>query len=170
MKWHVLVTRSRHEKKSAQLLTSKGLEVYLPLQKVMRQWSDRKKLVDVPLFSGYIFIRYDESRRQEVLNVPGIVRFVRYDKQDATIPEDQVRAIRMAIDEDIEMDVTELRFTEGEEIRIISGPFRGVYGKIINYNSRKKIMISIDIIGKNIVIETGKTRIEKMPKNEQKPV
>lgn len=164
MKWYVLITRSRHEKKSAQLLTSKGFEVYLPLQKVMRQWSDRKKLVDVPLFSGYIFIHYDETRRQEILNIPGIVRFVRYDKHDAIIPESQIRAIHMAIDENIEMDVTDLSYKEGEEIRIVSGPFRGFFGKIVHYNSKKKIMISIDIIGKSIMIETGKTRIEKTSK------
>lgn len=169
MKWYVLVTRSRHEKKYMQLLQCKGFEIILPIQKVMRQWSDRKKIIEVPLFSGYLFIRYDELKRLEILNVPGIVRFVRYDKHDATISESQIRAIRMAIDEEIEMDVTELNFSEGEEIRIASGPFKDFYGKIINHKSKKKIMISINTIGKNILIETGKTRIEKIPQIEQKP-
>lgn len=161
MNWYVLVTRSRHEKKCAQLLIKKGFEVYLPLLKVMRQWSDRKKKVEVPLFSGYLFIKYDVQLRQDVLYVPGIVRFVRYDNQDATIPESQIRAIHMAIDEELEIDVTDIRYTEGEDIRIVSGPFRGFYGKIVNYRSKRKIMISIDVIGKNILIETAKTRIEK---------
>jgi len=160
--WYVLVTRSRHEKKCELMLQKKGFEVFLPLQKVIRQWSDRKKLVDVPLFPGYLFIRYDESRRPEVLSIPGVVRFVRYVDNDATIPESQINAIRMAIDESIDMDVTEIQFSEGEDIQIISGPFRGLFGKIIQYKSRKKIMISIDIIGKTILLESGNTRIEKV--------
>jgi len=59
--WYVLTTRSRHEKKSEQFLKNRGFEVFLPVQKVMRKWSDRKKMVEVPLFSGYLFIRYDSS-------------------------------------------------------------------------------------------------------------
>lgn len=162
MNWYVLVTRSRHEKKCEQLLKKKGFEVFLPLQKVMREWSDRKKLVDVPLFSGYIFIHYDESRRQEVLNVPGIARFLRNVEHDATIPESQINAIRMAIDKSIDMDVTEITFSEGEDIRIISGPFKGFFGKIVKLRSKSKIQISLDAIGKSILIDIGKTRIEKI--------
>lgn len=169
-KWHVLVTRSRHEKKCLQLLQGKGFEIFLPLQKVMRQWSDRKKLVSAPLFPGYLFVYHDSSRRQEILNVPGIVRFVRYNQQDATIPDSQVHAIRMAIDESVIMDISSESFAEGEDIQIISGPFRGLRGKIINFRSKKKILISIDAIGKNILIEGRKTRIEKILKNERKPV
>lgn len=163
LKWYALVTKSRHEKKCAGLLANKGFEIFLPLQKVMRQWSDRKKLVDMPLFPGYLFICYEESRRQEVLNVPGVVRFVRYDKQDATIPVSQIKAIREAIGEEIAMDIVEQTFAEGEEIRVISGPFRGFLGKVISHRGKKKIQISLDIIGKNILIETGKTRLEKIP-------
>jgi len=96
------------------------------------------------------------------LYIPGVVRFVRYVDNDATIPESQINAIRMAIDESIDMDVTEIQFSEGEDIQIISGPFRGLFGKIIQYKSRKKIMISIDIIGKTILLESGNTRIEKV--------
>lgn len=161
--WYVLTTRSRHEKKSEQFLKNRGFEVFLPVQKVMRKWSDRKKMVEVPLFSGYLFIRYEESKRFDVLNTPGIVRFLRYNNNDATISDSQVEAIKMALNEiPDEINVIDQHFSEGEEIRIKSGPFKGFYGKIIQYNNNRKIMISIDSIGKSILIETGKTGIEKI--------
>jgi len=161
--WYVLTTRSRHEKKSEQFLKNRGFEVFLPLQKVMRKWIDRKKMVEVPLFSGYLFIRYDESKRFDVLNTPGIVRFLRYNNMDATISDSQVEAIKMALNEiPDKIDVIDQHFSEGEEIRIKSGPFKGFYGKIIHYNNNRKIMISIDSIGKSILIEIGKTSVEKI--------
>ena len=161
--WYVLTTRSRHEKKSEQFLKNRGFEVFLPLQKVMRKWIDRKKMVEVPLFSGYLFIRYDESKRFDVLNTPGIVRFLRYNNMDATISDSQVEAIKMALNEiPDEINVIDQHFSEGEEIRIKSGPFKGFYGKIIQYNNNRKIMISIDSIGKSILIEIGKTSVEKI--------
>ncbi|HNW98737.1 MAG TPA: UpxY family transcription antiterminator [Bacteroidales bacterium] len=163
--WYVLTTRSRHEKKCEQLLIKQGFEVFLPLQKVMRKWSDRKKIVEIPLFSGYIFIRYDESKRFQVLNTPGIVRFLRYNNADATISDTQVKAIDIAIKEiPDKLYVIEQNFSEGEEICIKSGPFKGFYGKVINYNNNRKIMISIDSIGKSLLIETSKTLIEKIEK------
>ena len=161
--WYVLTTRSRHEKKSEEFLKNRGFDVFLPLQKVMRKWIDRKKMVEVPLFSGYLFIRYDESKRFDVLNTPGIVRFLRYNNMDATISDSQVEAIKMALNEiPDEINVIDQHFSEGEEIRIKSGPFKGFYGKIIQYNNNRKIMISIDSIGKSILIETGKTVVEKI--------
>jgi transcriptional antiterminator RfaH len=164
--WYVLVIRSRHEKKCEQLLTKKGIEVFLPLQKVIREWSDRKKKIDVPLFSGYLFIKYDTSKRIEILNTPGVVRFIRYDQQDATVPESQIQAIKSALCNSVLIDVVDQHFSEGEEILIKSGPFEGLYGKIVFYNSKRKIQISIDAIGKNLLIEIGKTRIEKIRKKE----
>jgi transcriptional antiterminator RfaH len=161
--WYVLVTRSRHEKKCELLLKRKGIEVYLPLQKVMREWSDRRKKVEIPLFSGYLFIFYDGTNRADVLATPGVVRFVRYDQQDAIIPPSQIQSIRFALDHSIPMDIADQHFGEGEEIMIKSGPFAGLYGKIIRYKSKRKLQISIGAIGKFLLIEIGKTLLEKIP-------
>ena len=160
--WYVLVTRSRYEKKCEQLLIKKGFEVFLPLQKIMRQWSDRKKEVEIPLFSGYLFIRYDKSKRFDVLNTPGIAHFVRYNKQDAVISDQHIQAIKIAIDDFVKMDIIEKQFLEGEEIVIKSGPFKGFYGKIVNHKNNRKILITVDTLGKDILIEIGKTNIEKI--------
>lgn len=161
LNWYVLVTRSRHEKKCNELLRKKGFEVFLPLQKVMREWSDRKKEIELPLFSGYLFIRYEEARRLEVLNIPGIVRFIRYNQQDAIIPETQIQAVRLALQNMKSVEVTDQKFSQGQEITIKSGPFKGLFGKIIQYKGKRKILVSIDAIGKALLIELGKTQIEK---------
>jgi len=162
--WFVLVTRSRHEKKCEQLLQKKGFEVFLPLQKVMREWSDRKKEIEVPLFSGYLFIRFDNSMRIDVLNTPGIVCFVRYNQQDAVIPESQIQAINIALQNVKNIEVVDQGFAQGQEILIQSGPFKGQFGQIIQYKSKRKILVSIDAIGKALIIEIGKTQVEKVKK------
>ena len=74
--WYVLYTMPRNEKKVAQRLSEAGYIVYCPLQKVRRQWSDRTKVVEEPLFKSYLFIQIEDSRRDEVFSFPGTVRYI----------------------------------------------------------------------------------------------
>src|SRR3990172_9944587 len=74
--WYAIYTRSRHEKKVAGELAKKRIEVFLPLRKILSQWKDRRKEVQIPLFGGYVFIRISKSDRLQVLRTPGVVQFV----------------------------------------------------------------------------------------------
>jgi transcription antitermination factor NusG len=93
-KWYVLQTRSRFEKKCFEQLSLLGISVFLPMQKIKRKWSDRIKEIETPLFSGYLFIQFDEKDRYKILNTNGIVRFVSFSGIYATLSENQIETIR----------------------------------------------------------------------------
>ncbi len=159
--WYVIQTKSRFEKKVVELLVRNGIEVYLPLQKRMKVWSDRRKEVEEPLFSGYLFVQFKESERYVVLNTHGVVRFVSFAGNYATITDKQIRAIKKAIFMDTAIEVADIDFKRGEEVIITSGPFKDNYAHVIRgANGKGKLLLRLESIGKEIVLEIGRTRVE----------
>ena len=92
--WHVLYTKPRNEKKVAERLTAAGYTVYCPLQKVRRQWSDRVKVVEEPLFKGYLFINIEEKTRDEVFSLPGTVRYLFWLRRPAVVRDSEIHTIQ----------------------------------------------------------------------------
>jgi transcription termination/antitermination protein NusG len=159
--WYIVQTRSRFEKKSCNILLKKGISVYLPLQTKIKVWSDRLKKVEEPLFSGYLFVKYDDSVKYEILNVPGVVRFVSFGGKYATISDRYINAIKRAIAVDEDLEIVDLNYEPGQEVKVVSGPFKDNYAKVIRgVNGRGKLLLELEAIGKAIVLEIGRTRIE----------
>ena len=160
--WYVLRTRSRFEKKCESLLQRDEYEVFLPLQKRMRVWSDRKKIIETPLFPGYIFIKIDVNQRYKILQYVGISKFVRFDGKDAIIAENEINAIKKLIQKEEPIEVVDIELYIGEDIKIVSGPFKGFFGKLIKLKNKEKILVEIISMGKVLLLEIGRTRIEKI--------
>ena len=98
-RWYALYTRSRHEKKVDYQLREKGIESYLPLQRVLRKWSDRKKWVEEPLFRCYVFVHVDPANRLRALQTFGVVRFVTFSDEPAVVRDDEIENIRRILRE-----------------------------------------------------------------------
>ncbi len=152
-KWYALYTKSRAEKKVLEQLTDMGIKAYLPLKRVLRQWSDRKKWVDVPVISSYIFIHIPESDYRKVFDARGVVAYVSHKGKAVTIPDHEIEAMRRTIENNIEFDVQQRSLKKGEEITITSGPLKGVKGIIKEVQGDKKLYISISNIGYTLVID-----------------
>jgi transcription antitermination factor NusG len=159
-KWYVIQTRSRFEKKCFEQLSLQGISVFLPTQKVKRNWSDRIKEVDVPLFSGYIFIQFEEKDRYKILNTNGVVRFVSFGGQYATLQENQIEVIRKIEKSETLITVIDLELFNGQEVIISSGPFKGLEAKIVHQNGKGKLLLSVATIGQGVLLEIGRTKIE----------
>lgn len=159
-KWYVIQTRSRFEKKCFEQLSLQGISVFLPTQKVKRNWSDRIKEVDVPLFSGYIFIQFEEKDRYKILNTNGVVRFVSFGGQYATLQENQIEVIRKIEKSQTSITVIDLELFNGQEVIISSGPFKGLEAKIVHQNGKGKLLLSVATIGQGVLLEIGRTKIE----------
>lgn len=159
-KWYVLQTRSRFEKKSFELLSLQGVSAFLPTQKVKKNWSDRIKEIETPLFPGYLFIQFEEKDRYRVLNTSGIVRFVSFGGKYATLDENQIEIFRQFERLDTDIQVVDLEFHIGQEVFISSGPFKGLAAKIVQYNGKGKLLLTVESIGKGVLLEIGKTKIE----------
>jgi len=159
--WYPVYTRARAEKKIEAWLTKHGIECYLPLKKVLHQWSDRKKWVTAPLFSSYLFVKINMGEYHEVLNTPGVARFVWFEGKPVPIPEKQIVTIQRLLAGDIDLESVEDNFEQGDHITIDYGTLKGVSGELIDYRGKKRILIRINEIGKNLVIEVPLAHVKK---------
>jgi len=126
----------------------KDIEAYLPIRKVKRQWSDRKKIVEEPLIRGYLFVRIDTRDYYDVLVVPGALSFVKFDNQLAAIPDYQINDIKIFLENDVpDLEVTNERMQKGQLVKICDGPFDGFIGEVSELRGKKRILIRIRQLG-----------------------
>ena len=149
--WFALSVRPRWEKRVGDDLQKDGYEVYLPLQRTRRKWSDRMKWVDVPLFNGYLFVRVSHREYFGVLQHPAAMRYITFGGIPAVVAEEQVIAIRRALGEGIDFEVTSQGFRPGQHVNITAGPFSGLGGEVVRYAGRKSLLIRIGDTGLNMV-------------------
>lgn len=131
MSWYVLYCKSKYEIKSAATLDKMGLEVYCPVIKEVRQWSDRKKLITKPLFNSYLFIRLKEKEREKVFDVTGIVRFVYWLGKPALVQDKEVEIIKEWLEGDRAEKIEVTGLTQGDIIKIRNGLFKDQEAKIL---------------------------------------
>jgi len=152
-KWYALYTRPRAEKQVYQRLTEAGVETFLPLQKTYRMWSDRKKLVEKPLLSSYIFVNTKSKHFPEVYKTQGVVKFVTFEGHPASIPQKQIDNLRLLINSDEEIEVTGEQFAKGDNVEVTNGSLIGLTGELIKIGSKKRVVVRIDKLDQNIVLK-----------------
>lgn len=150
-RWYALYTKSRAEKKVAEQLEQKNVEVYLPLQKTLKQWSDRKKMVEEPLFRSYVFVRVSNEDYLEALNTPGVVCFVTIAREKIAIPDYQIAAVKTYLGEQ-EWEKSLDYFEEGNEVEVAYGPMKGLRGVLQSAKDHRKLIVQIDAINQNITL------------------
>jgi len=161
--WHILTTKSHFEKQSFTQLTLNSFESFLPLQKVLSQWSDRKKWIEKPLFPGYIFVNFCKSDRYKVLSIQGIVRVVQFEKKDYIVNEKIINGIKYQIENNKEIVLAPaFDFTLGDKVMIINGPFKGAEGILTQLNGKSKILVLIEAIGQVCILEIKGNDIAKV--------
>ena len=148
--WHALYTSPRAEKRVLKLLEAEGIECYLPLLRTPRVWSDRIKMVDLPLFNSYIFVKCKEKELFPLVKTKGVVRIVYYDYKPAIIREIEVETIRQFI------KVAEgKRLCTGDEVEILVGSFKKVSGKIMKIQ-KKYIFLNIEQLSATVCVSSDK--------------
>ena len=153
-KWLVFYTKSRHEEKVNEYLTRRGYEVFLPMQGVVRQWSDRKKKVMVPLFRSYIFVHDSEHRIEEIVQAPGIAWNVRYNNRPAELRHEELETIQLFLATGLFVEtVAEADLEPGEHVEVIGGPLKGVRGRIVHSPSGDKFSVTLAVLGNSMVIK-----------------
>jgi transcription antitermination factor NusG len=151
--WHAIYTKSRNEKRVAELLGQHGIEHYLPLMKKVRIWSDRKKIVELPLFSSYVFVYIDEKEYYECLKVPGIVKFISFEKKRVTIPDYQILAIRKYVETGEEMIPNEGDYTVGKRVKVTRGGLKGLEGRLSEVLGKQRVKVEIESIQKSLFLQ-----------------
>lgn len=150
--WYALYTRSRHEKKVAANLEEKRVEVFLPLRSVINRWKDRRKEVQLPLFSGYLFVHILPEQRIPVLQTSGVVRFVGNGEGLDPVPEEQIHAIQQLIQSGLKYDPYPY-LKEGMQVRVVRGPLKGVEGILIDKRKKHLLVLSVDMIQQSAAMQ-----------------
>ena len=160
VRWFALYTRSRHEKLVHRELQKRGIETFLPLRRVTRHWSDRKKLIEEPLFKGYLFVHVPLVERWTILNTTGVVSFVGKKPSDPVpVPDEELATIRRFIDEHIQVDPFPY-LKEGERVYVRSGLFKGAEGFVVRKDKHCRLVISLDLLMQSISIEIDQACME----------
>jgi transcription antitermination factor NusG len=161
-KWFVLYTRSRAEKKVLNELELEGIEAYLPLQRKLRQWSDRKKWVEMPLISGYLFVHINLKEYEKVLKTFGVVGYVRFEGKAAVVPDHQIEYIKKMLHEPgLNIEVSPQLPDKGDQIIVIAGPLIGLRGKLVSLKGKKRVAIEIIQLNLSLLVEVQLSDIEK---------
>jgi transcription termination/antitermination protein NusG len=152
MNWYAIYTRSRHEKKVAANLEEKRVEVFLPLRSVLSRWKDRRKEVQLPLFSGYLFVRIHREQRLQVLQTSGVVRFVGNGDGLDPVPEEQIISIQRLMESGLRYDPYPY-LKEGMQVRVVRGPLKGVEGILIDKRKKHLLVLSVDMIQQSAAMQ-----------------
>jgi len=160
--WYPVCTLYNTEKKACEMLLAKGIEVYMPLKKELRQWSDRKKWVYEPFIKLYLFVRITQQQQTEVLMTKGIVRFIYFSGKVATMPERQIEELKLLLANESELEISDHVFEKGEEVILKAGPLKGLRGEIVSFHSEKRFIIRIDYIGKTIIVQAPALFVEPL--------
>lgn len=151
MNWYVVYTKPKNEKKVAKQLEEMGITVFCPLKTVLRQWSDRKKRVEEPLFSSYVFVQLDDKARAKVFDAVGVVRYLFWLGKPAIVRDNEIERLKKWLSSDYKSIETQ-RYTPGNIIQIAEGPFMGQHA-LVNEQRGKKIRLQLEAIGIEIIIE-----------------
>lgn len=166
-KWYALKTKPKAEKKTAARLREDGYESYCPVHKEVRQWSDRKKTIEVPMFNGYILVRTISSRFSWVLNDEGAVHFVKFAGRVSAVPDEQVEMIRQIEENKLRYEINTVRFEKGDKVIIDDGPFKGKEAIWVKQKSKYNVSIEIKQLHSVITIELPAAFLKKSPAEQE---
>lgn len=161
LRWYAVYVKSRYEKKTSKLLEDRHIETYLPLIGRLKQWSDRKKMVDEPLFKSYLFVHTDLKNYYDILNTPGIVKFVGFEGKPVPVPDNQLVAVKEYIGEyDGEEDINQFQeLHEGQLVEITYGPMRGLVGRLVEIKGKQRLLVNIEAVGQSLPISVPRSQV-----------
>lgn len=162
--WYVFYTKSRQEKKVRDLLLRRGYEVFLPLQKVMRQWSDRKKKVEVPLFNSYLFVLDTEDKIPLILQTPGIAWNIRHNDKPAILQARELETIQRFLNSGLLLESQADQHLEaGDPVVVMDGPLKGMWGRLMKTEAGDKFTVALESIGQLMLVRLDPALLKKRP-------
>lgn len=160
-RWYAVHTRARHEKVVVERLQELGFTTFLPLVKETRRWSDRKKVVELPLFGCYVFVEFvpTNEKRLRVCQTDGVLQIVGVKGQGIAIPDEQIEAVRTLLNGNLSW--TNHPFLKiGQKVRVCGGALEGVEGSLISRNGDRTLIISVNAIQRSLAVSVEGYRVE----------
>jgi transcription antitermination factor NusG len=159
--WFALQVRVRYEEGVADHLEGKGYELFLPLYKCRKRWSDRVKEVEAPLFPGYLFCRLNPQDRLPILKTPGMIQIVGSNRIPTAVDEEEIRAIQAMVASGIPNHPWPFLAT-GDRVRIESGPLNGLEGILVEFKGNHRLVLSVTLLQRSVAVEIDSAFVSSM--------
>ena len=157
--WWAIYARHQHEKQVAETLEAKGFDVFLPVYESVRRWKDRRKVLSLPLFPGYVFVRGSHQRRLGILTTPGVHMILSRGDAAAVIPEEDVQAIRRSLEAKFAVEPHPY-LNCGDRVRVTRGALEGIEGILIRKKNIFRLVLSVDMLAQSVSMEIDATDVE----------
>lgn len=157
--WWAIYARHQHEKQVSETLQAKGFEVFLPLYESVRRWKDRRKVLAMPLFPGYVFVRGTNQRRLGILTTPGVHMILSRGDAAAVIPEEEIHAIRRALEAKFAVEPHPY-LNCGDRVRVTRGALEGIEGILLRKKNIFRLVLSVDMLAQSVCMEIDATDVE----------
>lgn len=154
-KWFALYVNVRHEKKVMQKLLEKGMEAYVPIVKQMRKWSDRKKLVEIPLFTGYVFVKLLPGEMDKPRWVDGVINYLKFENKPAAIRNEEIEGLRFFVDNGYNIIAQQNKIRPGQKVKFGLAHFKDYIGKVESVDNDKEVLVSFEGIRQNMLIRVS---------------
>jgi transcription antitermination factor NusG len=164
--WLALYTRHQHEKVVADMLTAKGFEAFLPLYDSMRRWKDRKKMISMPLFPCYVFVRGPLERKLAMITTPGVHMILYRGENVALIPGEEMQAIQKAVDGPFSVEPHPY-LKCGERVRVKRGSLEGVEGVLVRKKNLYRLVLSVNMVAQSVAVEIDAADVESVVNESQ---
>lgn len=159
--WYALYTRPRHEKQVAEQMEQRRISCFLPLYRSVRRWKDRRKELELALFPGYVFVQVALRDQLCVLTLPGAVGLVMFNGQPAALPEAEIEDLRRRLAGYGTVEPHPY-LQAGRRVRVCSGPMQGLEGIIVRRKDRCRVVFSLDLIRRSMVVEVDEADVEPL--------
>ena len=160
-RWYAVWTRSRHEQVVRTQLDEKQVTAFLPTMTRWSRWKDRKKQIDVPLFPGYVFARFEPGERLAVLKCSGVVSIVSFNGEPAPVPDHEIESIRTLVASTLPYDPCPTIKT-GTLVEVSHGPLKGVVGRLTRKGTQSRLILSVDLIGQAVSVQVDAADVKPM--------
>jgi transcriptional antiterminator RfaH len=161
-KWYVAYTRSRNERKVEWQLNNINIAAYVPVRKYLKQWSDRKKLVEEPLFKSYVFVHVTPLEYNRAITIPGFVRFVHHCGKPAQITDKEIEVIRVAVVKYTDIEIIEKKWVIGNRAIVVKGALKGHFGVIVQFRGKHRVAFAIESLGLALLVDIPLNYLEKI--------
>jgi transcriptional antiterminator RfaH len=160
-KWYAIYTRLNHKKSVEASLKDQKIEVFLPKKKILRTWSDRKKWIEVPVLRPYVFVHVSKCEYYKVLQIPSVLYYIYFNGVAASIPEKQIEAFRLTIENNFQYEMSTEKFKAGEKVEIINGPLTGLEAEKIRNAERNRLLLRLNNISYSLKVDIPEEYIKQ---------
>jgi len=160
-RWYAAYTSANHEKRVSEQLLQRDIEHFLPQYASVRRWKDRRMILQMPLFPGYVFVRLALSERLRVLQVPGVARLVGFNGSPAVLPDNEIESLKITVAAHFRAQPHPY-LTIGQRVRVKRGALQGVVGILVRKKNALRLVLSIDLIMRSASVEVEAGDVECM--------